>query len=134
MMTLKICTLFCFLWVAMRSTPVSLTGNHPGNKLKIIATQVKPFIQSRHFNSSVCFLIDLSEKSKTLLQQLGPETSKYLFNYLAPGEHPNYPEGKQDDTHFNELGARKIAEIVLTEIKNLQPGLAERIAKPAVKN
>ena len=63
MMTLKICTLFCFLWVAMRSTPVSLTGNHPGNKLKIIATQVKPFIQSRHFNSSVCFLIDLSENS-----------------------------------------------------------------------
>jgi lysophospholipase L1-like esterase len=39
-------------------------------------------------------LIDLDEKSKTLLQQLGPETSKSLFNYLAPGEHPNYPDGR----------------------------------------
>jgi len=72
-------------------------------------------------------LIDLSEKSKALFQQLGPETSKYLLNYLSLGEHPNYPEGIQDDTHFSELGARKIAEIVLAEIKNLELDLAERI-------
>jgi lysophospholipase L1-like esterase len=74
-------------------------------------------------------LIDLSEKSKALFQQLGPETSKYLLNYLSPGEHPNYPEGKQDDTHFNELGARKMAELILAEIKNLKLELAERILK-----
>jgi lysophospholipase L1-like esterase len=74
-------------------------------------------------------LIDLSEKSKALLQQLGPESSKYLFNYLTPGEHPNYPDGKQDDTHFNELGARLMAEIVLKEIRELKLELAERIVK-----
>lgn len=78
-------------------------------------------------------LIDLSEKSKALFQQLGPETSKYLLNYLSSGEHPNYPEGKQDDTHFSELGARKIAEIVLAEIKNLKLDLSERIVKPVIK-
>ena len=78
-------------------------------------------------------LIDLSEKSKALFQQLGPETSKYLLNYLSAGEHPNYPEGKQDDTHFNELGARKIAEIDLAEIKNLKLDLSERIVKPVIK-
>jgi lysophospholipase L1-like esterase len=78
-------------------------------------------------------LIDLSEKAKTLYQQLGPEASKYLFNYLVPGEHPNYPEGKQDDTHFSELGARKIAEIVLAEIKNQKLELAERILKQVIK-
>lgn len=72
-------------------------------------------------------LIDLDEKSLVMLQQLGPETSKYLFNYLAPAEHPNFPEGSTDDTHFNELGARKMAEIVLAEIKQLQLGLASRI-------
>ncbi len=72
-------------------------------------------------------LIDLGEKSKLLLQQLGPEASKYLFNYLVPGENPNYPDGRQDDTHFSELGARKIAEIVLAEIKNLKLELADRI-------
>jgi lysophospholipase L1-like esterase len=72
-------------------------------------------------------LIDLSEKSKALYQQLGPQSSQYLFNYLVAGEHPNYPEGKQDDTHFSELGARKIAELVLAEIKKLNIELAERI-------
>jgi lysophospholipase L1-like esterase len=78
-------------------------------------------------------LIDLDVKSQALLQQLGPEVSKYLFDYVVPGEHPNYPEGKQDDTHFSELGARKMAEIVLTEIKNLKIELAERIISNPAK-
>ena len=78
-------------------------------------------------------LIDLNEKSKSLLQQMGPEASKYLFNYLTPGEHPNYPDGKQDDTHFSEFGARKMAEIVLSEIKTLKLELADRIVVPIKK-
>jgi lysophospholipase L1-like esterase len=72
-------------------------------------------------------LIDLSETSKALYQSLGVETSKMLFNYLTPGEHPNYPEGKQDDTHFNELGARRIAELVLAGIRSLKLELTDRI-------
>jgi len=78
-------------------------------------------------------LIDLDKKAQQLYQQMGIETSKLLFNYLEPGQHPNYPEGKKDDTHFNELGARKIAELVLAEIKNLKLELAERIIIPPVK-
>lgn len=78
-------------------------------------------------------LIDLDAKSMALYQQMGREASKYLFNYLQPGEHPNYPEGKTDNTHFSELGARKIAQIVLSEIRNILPELALRIAKPFKK-
>jgi len=78
-------------------------------------------------------MIDLAEKAKTLYQQMGRDVSKYLFNYLLPGEHPNYPEGKEDDTHFSELGARRIAEIVLAEIKNLKLELADRAIKPVIK-
>lgn len=77
--------------------------------------------------------IDLDAKSLELLQKLGEEQSKLLFLQLAPGEHPNYPDGKSDNTHFNELGARLIAQIVLSEIKNQKIGLADRIAKPVVK-
>jgi lysophospholipase L1-like esterase len=79
-------------------------------------------------------LIELDKKSQALLQQLGPETSKLLYNHLQPAEHPNYPDGKVDDTHFNELGARKMAEIVLQEIKNLKLPLVDHIYQPAVKN
>jgi lysophospholipase L1-like esterase len=75
-------------------------------------------------------LIDLDEQSKALLQRFGPENSKWLFNYLDPGEHPNYPDGHKDDTHFNELGARKMAEIVLAAIKSLQLPLAGHIRRP----
>jgi lysophospholipase L1-like esterase len=75
-------------------------------------------------------LIDLDTKSQALLQQMGPETSKLLFNYLAVNEHPNYPEGRQDDTHFSELGARKMAQLVLAEIKSLRLDLANHIFQP----
>jgi len=75
-------------------------------------------------------LIDLDKKSQELLQQWGVERSKYLFNQLQPGEHPNYPEGKEDNTHFNELGARLVAQLVLAEIKNQHLELANRIVHP----
>ena len=65
-------------------------------------------------------LIDLDLKSQALLQQYGPEQSKLLFNHLEPGEHPNYPDGKKDDTHFNELGAREMAQLVLKEMRALK--------------
>lgn len=72
-------------------------------------------------------LIDLDEKSQELIQQFGPENSKWLFNYIAVGENPNYPQGHKDDTHFNELGARKMAELVLAGIEELHLGLANSI-------
>lgn len=77
-----------------------------------------------------CPLIDMDIKSQQVLQQLGPEPSKLLFLWLAPGENPNYPSGKQDDTHFNELGARMMAQLVLSELKNALPELNDRIIKP----
>jgi lysophospholipase L1-like esterase len=78
-------------------------------------------------------LIDLDKKSQALYQQFGIENSKLLFLQLKPVEHPNYPEGKEDNTHFSELGARLIAQHILKEIKELIPELAERIHKPGVK-
>jgi lysophospholipase L1-like esterase len=64
---------------------------------------------------------------------MGEETSKLLFLQLQPGEHPNYPDGKVDNTHFSELGARLIAQIILKEIKALPHELKTRIVIPIVK-
>lgn len=72
-------------------------------------------------------LIDLDKESRKLLQQLGPEAAKLLFMQLEPGEHPNYAEGSKDNTHFNELGARKMAGIVLTGIRSLNLQLAQHV-------
>ncbi len=78
-------------------------------------------------------LIDMDKKAQQLYQQMGVEHSKLLFLQLKPGEHPNHPEGKEDNTHFNELGARLIAQIVLKEIRELKLELAERIIVPVKK-
>lgn len=77
--------------------------------------------------------IDLDKQSQELYQSFGMENSRLLFLQLAPNEHPNYPEGKVDNTHFNELGARKVAELVLANIKTLKLDLADRIVKKEVK-
>lgn len=71
--------------------------------------------------------IDLDAKSRELYQQFGPDNSKLLFLQLRPGENPNYPNGRNDNTHFNELGARLIAQIILGQVREKLPVLAERI-------
>lgn len=79
-------------------------------------------------------LFDMDKKTQALYQQMGVEDSKLLFNHLRPAEHPNYPGGKEDNTHFSELGARLVAELVLDEIKKQTPELATRIFTPAKNN
>ncbi|WP_317175570.1 rhamnogalacturonan acetylesterase [Pontibacter beigongshangensis] len=79
-------------------------------------------------------LVELDKKSQAVLESFGPENSKWLFNHLKPGQHPNYPEGKVDDTHFSELGARKMAEIVYKELNSQNPGgIAVHFFKPVPK-
>ena len=62
------------------------------------------------------------------MQELGSEKSKSLF--LGIGKNPYYPPNEEDITHFNELGARKMAEIVLTEVKALKLDWADRTVMP----
>ena len=78
-------------------------------------------------------VIDLDAKSRGLLQEFGPVYSKMFFMQLDSLEHPNYPAGQKDNTHFTEYGARRMAELVLAEIRNLKLELAERIVVPPVK-
>ena len=77
--------------------------------------------------------IDLDTKSRALYQQFGKEQSTLLFLQVKPGEHPNYPEGKIDNTHFSELGARLIAQLVLKEVKALNTDLNNHIIIPKAK-
>ncbi len=78
-------------------------------------------------------LFDMDKITQRLYQQFDVENSKLLFMQLKHGEHPNYPDGRDDNTHFNELGARLVAQLVLDEIRKQIPELADRIVKPEVK-
>lgn len=76
---------------------------------------------------------DLDAKSRELYQQMGKENSKLLFLQLQKGEHPNYPDGKEDNTHFNELGARLIAQMILQALKEQVSDLSQRVIAPTTK-
>lgn len=54
-------------------------------------------------------LLDLQALSLARWQELGPDGTLAYFNWLEPGESPNYPDGKQDNTHFRPEGAIEVA-------------------------
>jgi lysophospholipase L1-like esterase len=64
--------------------------------------------------------IDMTERSRRLLEETGEEPSQAFFLWLQPGENPNYPEGVQDNTHFSENGALAMARLVADGIRELQ--------------
>jgi len=61
-------------------------------------------------------ILDIDTASRGLLESLGPDLSTLAYLHLQAGEHPNYPAGVSDDTHLNELGARLVAQSVLTAL------------------
>ena len=69
--------------------------------------------------------IDLDSRSRKLLSDYGEEGSKQLFLQLKEGEHPNYPQGITDNTHFSPLGAYEVARLVAEGIRENGLELAE---------
>jgi lysophospholipase L1-like esterase len=57
-------------------------------------------------------LLDMEKATGDMLQQLGDEGSRALFNHQQPG-HPNYPDGVQDNTHLCLAGAVRMAQLAL---------------------
>lgn len=72
-------------------------------------------------------LIDMQQKSESVLTKYGIEESRKLFLQLQPGENPNYPAGIDDNTHFNPFGAELIAKLVVEGIRELKLELARYI-------
>ncbi|MCR4620555.1 MAG: rhamnogalacturonan acetylesterase [Clostridiales bacterium] len=58
-------------------------------------------------------LIDLEAASRRLYLELGEDKTAELFVRLAPGEHPDFPDGHDDKTHFNAYGAKQICKLVV---------------------
>ncbi|WP_336322210.1 rhamnogalacturonan acetylesterase [Streptomyces lavendofoliae] len=62
-------------------------------------------------------LVDVQAASLAEWDRLGPEPSKAYFTWLAPGESPNYPDGRQDSTHFRPRGAIEVARLVAAGLR-----------------
>jgi lysophospholipase L1-like esterase len=77
--------------------------------------------------------IDLEYYTELLEQSYGPEKSKQLHLYFKAGENPYYDKDKTDDTHLSLLGATKIAQIVIDQIKLLEDTSLEKLKKAIKK-
>lgn len=69
--------------------------------------------------------IDAHRISENIVLNLGEQASKELFLWVEPGQYAYYPDGKKDNTHFNWQGARKIAEAMAVEIKQMDLPLSK---------
>jgi lysophospholipase L1-like esterase len=74
-------------------------------------------------------LIDLTVFTTWLYEDLGPVASRDLLTHFAPGEHPAWPDGVADDTHFHERGARRIAAFVARSLRAIERRDGDRPAK-----
>jgi lysophospholipase L1-like esterase len=70
-------------------------------------------------------LIDMHRKSEKLIVGYGVEESKKLFLQLKAGEHPNYPQGVDDNTHFSPRGAELVAALAVEGIREQRLGLSK---------
>ena len=70
-------------------------------------------------------VIDMEAKSGAVLSKYGDEGSRKLFNQLKPGENPNYPNGVEDNTHFNPKGAAEMAALAVEGIRESHLKLAK---------
>lgn len=73
--------------------------------------------------------VDMETASAGLLSGLGPVESKKLFLHLGEGQHVNYPDGKEDDTHLNTEGATVHARLFVEALARQAPLLAEAVLK-----
>ena len=64
-------------------------------------------------------LIDLYAISRALIQQQGEQASRAFYMVFGPGEYPNYPQGREDNTHLRCDGALWYAGVVAEGLRAL---------------
>lgn len=71
--------------------------------------------------------VDMNKITHDLVEGMGPVESKKLYMWVAPNTCPIAPKGREDNTHLNIYGARKIAGLTVDAIAKEVPGLAKYV-------
>jgi hypothetical protein len=76
--------------------------------------------------------VDASALTKSYFERIGEAATTTLFMDLAAGQFPNYPDGNQDNTHLQEIGARTIARIILADLARQSSPIARLLQQAPV--
>ncbi len=74
-------------------------------------------------------LLDITTPTLDWIEGLGDEASRPYFMHLQPGRYACAPQGKTDNTHTVAAGARKVAEIVCSRIREQIPEIASHLTR-----
>ncbi len=75
-------------------------------------------------------LVDLNRRTREMLEEAGIGGSADLYMQIEPGAYANLPEGKDDNTHLQQRGARRVAEIFVAEVRRQNLPLSPYLKSP----
>ena len=78
-------------------------------------------------------LLDLHQKSRTIIELHGAEGSKKIFLHFGANHFDKIKEEKKDDTHFSEYGASLMASLVAEGLRELDLDVAENLKRSDFK-
>lgn len=72
-------------------------------------------------------LLDITTPTENWIRSAGDMATRAYFMHLPKGKYASHPEGKEDNTHTNARGARKVTTIICEEIKKTLPEIAKHL-------
>ena len=72
-------------------------------------------------------LLDVHRSSWKLVEGLGREESKKLFLWVPAGTYRSLPDGKEDNTHFGEFGATRMAGLAVSALREIDHPLCRHL-------
>lgn len=115
-------------------TPVtrrSFDGSHVVPSFPAYAAAAKRVAAQTHTP-----VIDLATLSEHWIESVGPEASRtYYLHYTPETGLPGFPKGIDDDTHFSELGARHVADLIAGALARTRLPIARHVLskRPALE-
>ena len=72
-------------------------------------------------------LVDMNRLTSDYLQEVGDEESKSIYCWVQPNK--NYPEGKEDNTHLSDIGAKIYARMAMEFLSEQDPNIARHLIR-----
>ena len=108
---------------AKEGTPILLTSvcRRNFNKYeKLINTHgdyIQAMIETAQETNTA--LIDTHKMTQDFFNSIGAEKSKEYYAWFKPGIYENYPDGLEDNTHFNDKGVTAISKMIAEDFLKL---------------
>ncbi len=97
--------------------PAPPLGKFKNGKVKNCSTEYKNALKNVAVRTG-CILVDTAKEIGTFMNNIGEKNAKSYYMILDAGIYANYPNGLKDTTHFNEKGAKKLAQITASMVKD----------------